>query len=123
MIELTDKLIAVVVPEDAYDFLYYWGYLYYTSLKDGMERELSLFDNNQIECEIIGTITKSGEFDFDCEEYVEVLKDNSGNARMDFTINKWVYGLSVENSFISLLQSKGISLGELNNEKILILEK
>ena len=128
MIELTDKLIAVIVPEDAYDFFYCWGYFYYTSLKDGMERELSLFDSNQIECEIIGTITKSGEFDFDCEKYVLCTDLESHKL---FGDGKWknynseypYYHETKEESFISLLQSKGIFLGELNNEKILILEK
>jgi hypothetical protein len=122
MIELTDKLIAVVVPEDAYDFLYCWGYLYYTSLKDGMERELSLFDNNQIECEIIGTITKSGEFDFDCEKCVE--KHELGYGYKDYYYPKSKAPLdNKEDSFLTLLDSKGTLLEKLDNEKILILEK
>jgi hypothetical protein len=134
MIQLTDKLIAVVIPE----------------VKDN--RYFKLWDDSErkewiIECQhengdisiiknlgnidgyyIIGTVTKSGEFDFDCEKYVLCTDLESHKL---FGDGKWknynseypYYHETKEESFISLLQSKGISLGELNNEKILILEK
>lgn len=76
---------------------------------------------------IIGTINLLGEFDFDCEEYVDCLPSGFGpNGEYKYRH----YGdradsrfKTKEESFISLLNSKGILLDELNNQKILILEK
>ena len=135
MIQLTDKLISVIAPE----------------IKDN--RYFKLWDDSErkewiIECQhengdvsiinglgnidgysIIGTTTKDGTFDFDCGNYVELYSITrlSIFGYMDYVKTKLPntdYTCKTkEEAFITLLQSKGIFLENLNNEKLLILEK
>lgn len=135
MVNLTDKIIAVIVPEDAYDFylsnmrrvgkttIYFWTALidkHYDGSNCLSKQGWDIPRNNY---KIIGTITKSETnepiFDFDCEKYVEPINDKMYIRYTDYTRRC----KTKEESFISLLQSKGIFLEELNNKKLLILEK
>lgn len=143
MINLTDKLIAVIVPEDAFKYKTEYEDKY-TSL---LIKQKSKPDNNPYsetltyddwyyhsclletsrsksipKIKIIGTITKSEEFDFDCEEYVEKHELGYGYKDYDYPNSKAPLD-NKEDSFLTLLDSKGIFLEQLNNQKILILEK
>jgi len=70
---------------------------------------------------IVGTISKDGEFEFDCERYVEKAK-YSTTLWKDYRVDETNGFDKKEHSFISLLQSKGIPVEKLNM-KLLILEK
>jgi len=125
MIELTNKLTVVLVPEDSYNFNYSSGYLYYISSKDDLERELD-FSNTENNFNILGTIEKLGEFDFefsfDCSKYVE--KHELGYGYKDYVCLDSKAPLdNKEDSFLTLLDSKEIFIEELNKQKLLILEK
>jgi hypothetical protein len=143
MINLTDKLIAVLVPEKSknHNLLKFKTHAvieYIQWLSD--DKEFNASENigglnvELLNYKIIGTITKSGEFEgFDCEEYVEKSRiKKSWNDFMSEVYKNYMtpetqliskYCDTKEESFISLLNSKGIFLEELNNQKILILEK
>lgn len=118
--EITDKLIAVIVP-----FLEGLGLtnerLVWEWLKSNPKENGGFND----EFLIIGSVTSNKEFDFDCEKYIKPFykKDfiwHNYNAKsLD---DAWDCSTK-EQSFISLLNSKGIFLEELKNQKILILEK
>jgi hypothetical protein len=108
MRQITDNIIVLIVPNEAHDFgfmkhnnsLFYWlnNSRTISGGKGGMQK--MEVDVNLLK--IIGTINKLGEFDFDCQKYIEFKDDNS---------------------FLSLLNSKGIFLEKLNEQKILIVEK
>jgi hypothetical protein len=147
MIELTDNLIAFLVPEDSYDFRVWddfsrfrhnkaisnlvfkvksWNESTYTELGDPSYK-------------IIGTITRSGEFDFDCKDHViwddwsddyELGSKGCYRDYLNFDENEDIINYdervgeaTKEESFISLLELNGISLEKLNNQKILIVQK
>ena len=147
MIEITGKLIAVLVPDDAFEFKTEYEDKY-TSL---LVKRKSVPDNNPFsdentyedwhyfaciletsrkspipEINIIGTITQSGQFDFDCEKYAwKNPKSGKYHKWGEPYMNDWGVGKfeTPEESFLSLLNSKGIFLDQLQNQKVLILEK
>ena len=107
MKQITDKLIAVLVPYDSFSFDI--DKAKYTSLYDDTKREgLDVLSHKEEDFNIIGTITQSGQFDFDFNSTI---------------MDVWEYGLESKKTFLSLLNSKGIFLDQLQNQKILILEK
>ena len=149
MIQLTDKLIAVIIPVDAENIqcniwsddsttVEFKSDLYemeYDSFEIGVETENQLkeitISFEPIDFKIIGTITKDCTFDFDCEKYVRPVTFGleykgyfnhiaKGQDFRDIVESSFE---TKEESCISLLQSKGIFLENLNNEKLLILEK
>ena len=124
MIQITDKLIGIVVPEDASEF---------QIIHEGTRVAYFLPSYKRFDipfnCKIVGTIKNDGTFDFDCEEYVGKTYNGKyyqflppGMMRLASMDSSFPYETK-EESFISLLNSKGILLEELNNEKLLILEK
>jgi hypothetical protein len=137
MKQLTDKLIVIIVPE-VKDNRYFklWDD---TNSEWIIECQIDKINNEYIRnlgnidgYNIIGTITKSGEFDFDCEKYVGLCKgygyrnyqkDDYNGGSSPFDVWAAYHLKTKEQSFISLLNSKGIFLEKLNNQKILILEK
>lgn len=130
MTQLTDNLIAVLVPDKYPKYWIHWdGVEQVTKLtNDGGWRHFQQrLDGNPKEYNIVGIVSKSGEFDFDCEKYVESTNDNPLNASyFNYEIglfNKNNLEFCKEESFISLLNSKGIFLEKLEGQKILILEK
>lgn len=135
MTQLTDKLIAVLVPEDAKEInnnlishQIDYNHIVNSPFGNLKFRDSIILENFWDEqFKIIGTITLSGEFDFDCEKYVESTNDNPLNASyFNYEIglfNKNNLEFCKEESFISLLNSKGIFLEKLEGQKILILEK
>ena len=134
MINLTDKLVAVLVPQDfeiqKYGALDARNNVIWGRLSDKRSYTIPLDDKivnipyGEPKPKIIGTITKSGKFDFSCEKYVEKANSLGEEYYKDYN-NSTKSGtyFTKEESFISLLNSKGIFLEELNNQKILILEK
>lgn len=131
--KLTDKLIAVIVPQNSKNhsllkFKTHAVIEYVQWLKNGKEfnasENIGGLNVELLNYKIIGTITKSGEFDFDCEKYVKTANSLGEEYYKDYN-NSTKSGtyFSKEESFISLLNSKGIFLEKLNNQKILILEK
>ncbi len=135
MIQLTDKLIAVLVPKDAHSFwdkLSYEGGYWLVIFEPRIEPYLALQSvritgKSKDKFKIIGTVTEDN-IDFDCEKYVEYYDYNS-NLRMykDYNFPKsegelFDYDFAYQ-SFNSLLNSKGLFLDKLHNQKILILEK
>jgi hypothetical protein len=137
MIELTNKLIAVTVPGDAYDFRVWDDYSRFKQNKDisnlvfkvNSSKELTYIELGNLTYSIVGTITKLGNFGFDCTDYVgkpfngkyyEFLP--SGMMRVASLNHSFPFGTK-EESFISLLNSKGILLEQLNDQKLLILER
>jgi hypothetical protein len=134
MIQITDKLVAVLVPDDACEYSINHPNLetediedIYTILRCWHKKGLStieLSDDTNLKFKIIGTITKSGEFDFDCETYIRRVERFDTNIKhfTDYTNTKQ-FLISKKSSFISLLHSKGVVLEELDTKKLLILEK
>jgi hypothetical protein len=126
MIELTDKLIAVIVP-DEYNKFKISGTNYLCGAEQtawqALPPRLDVASYN-----IIGTVNLLGEFDFDCEKYILCTDLESHKL---FGDGKWknynseypYYHETKEESFISLLESKNVKLENLNNQKLLILEK
>jgi hypothetical protein len=140
MIQITNKLTAVIVPEDAYEFhlsnnrhvdkttIYFWSAMIDKHHDRTNCLSKQAWDIPENKYEIIGTITKVGKFDFECEKYVEndlhLSTDGLAFFKNYKDVISCIYSYETpEESFISLLQSKGISFDELNNQKILILEK
>lgn len=74
----------------------------------------------------VGFVSKSGELEgFDCEKYINPFYQKESiwyNYNAKSLDDAWNC-TTKEESFISLLNSKGIFLEELNNQKLLILEK
>lgn len=110
------KLLIVEVPEDAKDFSivtslrrndvvdFLNSTLIYTFAKDHQGYEhLDGYPPKNLS--LLGTIT-SGKVDFDCEEYVKEPDDLAG-AYWNYLIEKYDFFDAWE-SFLSLLQSKGI---------------
>ena len=118
MIQITDKLIAVLVPEDAYNFT---RFNFGNNHCIQWEVDNKYDDTVQIKSDfnIIGTIAQSGQFDFDCEKYVYI----NGSICYNNRVNHKIPFYSKDLSFLSLLNSKGIFLDQLQNQKVLILEK
>ena len=143
MIHLTDNLVAVLVPEDAYDFginkpndVMDYLMLFADRPKESGSSGFCVELDDSFEYEIVGLIDSFGKFNFDCEKYVE---------KVDIKTDLWDkkpyyknycaregycdlvvypnYDGSYKDSFLSLLRSKSISLKKLNNQKLLILEK
>lgn len=145
MIQITDKLIAVLVLEDAYNIrVWRHGIGFYHDNYEG-ETDTNGFYHIHTglgkwkDTNIIGTITQSGQFDFDCEKYViwddwsddyEAKSKGCFRNYLNFNDNGEVLNYEVKvgtetapESFFSLLNSKGIFLDQLQNQKVLILEK
>ena len=107
MIQLTNNLIAILVPDNAYDFEMRRNNQIIYLIRDvinplsGTEKsEIIDIPNTKYgfvirDWKIIGTINRSQMFDFNCDR----------------------------KEYLTLLQSKEINLEELNNQKILIIEK
>jgi hypothetical protein len=130
MIQITDKLLAILVPEKSKNhsltkFKTHTVIKYTDFLSDGSGFNVS--ENNGdwnvelLNYKIVGTISKDGEFEFDCERYVEKAK-YSTTLWKDYRVDETNGFDKKEHSFISLLQSKGIPVEKLNM-KLLILEK
>jgi hypothetical protein len=100
MIQITDKLVAVLVPDDACEYSINHPNLetediedIYTILRCWHKKGLStieLSDDTNLKFKIIGTITKSGEFDFDCETYIRRVERFDTNIKhfTDYTNTK-----------------------------------
>jgi hypothetical protein len=126
MTQLKDNLIAIVVPiakEDRYFVL--WDdpdWIIECQLEDGsvsIVRDFGDIDNDYY---IIGSVEKDGTLDFDCSDYVTCLgADPMNDLALLWSDGEQAY-FSSKDAFISLLNNKGISLEELNNQKVLILE-
>lgn len=100
MIQLTDKLIAVLIPGDAYDV---------QILGDNILGMCSDLDKNP-----------SGNFQIRTDKHllVNVIGIISFPGEFDWEINEFEKGLYFEQ-----LNSKGINIQNLNGNKILILEQ
>lgn len=121
MTQLTDKLIAVLLPEDAYDFDLKIKFLKYKFLENNQINILKDFKYSKNSYKILGTVTKDN-IDFDCEKYVEKCLNSFSYINYKSKNQPSVFRTKKE-SFISLLNSKGLFLDKLDNQKILILEK
>lgn len=139
MKQITDKLIAVIVPDLPLKFMLYGRYLVMGFTTDDQLIKINKIRRGDVNGflsipkdfeNIIGTINKDGVIDFDCEMYIEKHPNLNYKDYMISTLSllkngwtaNWTKNIK-EDSFISLLQSKEIFLEELNNEKLLILEK
>lgn len=128
LIELTDTLFAVIVPQEAYNF----GVKHYGVTMDrsgtafldwlpgnhritaiGKERDFFAF---------LGTIDNNEDFTFDCELYVEQHEMGYGYKDYYYPDSKAPLS-SKEDSFLTLLDSKGLDVTELAHEKVLIVER
>jgi hypothetical protein len=135
MVELTDKLIAIIIPNNViFDktLSTHLTYLcdngweitepFYIPAIDGVH-------STRATTKILGTITKTGEFDFDCTDYVgksfngKYYQFLSSGVMRAASLNHSFPFETKEESFISLLNSKGVFLDKLNNQKLLILER
>lgn len=128
MTHLTPNLIGIVVPKDAYDFQVINSvgtYLRYFTKENGITWKAKMIHTSEsLKFKIIGTASPE-EITFDCEEYVESKISGKLLANIKLFL---IYGrrdkiwtINKENSFLSLIESKGITLQE--NEKLLIIEK
>jgi len=120
MKQITDNLIAVLVPDDVtwvnvsdIDNAFIKSTLDINSiLQYGKEKTTYYNPNNMYlplgDWKTVGLIQQSGQFDFDFNSTI---------------MDVWEYGLESKKTFLSLLNSKGIFLDQLQNQKILILEK
>jgi hypothetical protein len=122
MTQLTDKLIAILVPFveglNINNERLFWDWIKNNPKENGGFND---------EYKIIGTVTKDS-IDFDCENFIMSKFNNkyhqyiaSGKMRVSSMRHAFPYDTPQE-SFISLLNSKGLFLDKLENEKILILE-
>lgn len=134
--KLNDKLIAVYVPSDARDFkINNAGCIRYEH-NNGIENSAILpeqlgfyADNNS--CKIVGTV-ENNNLDFDCSSYVALcpnygyrnyLNEDYNGGSNPFDVWAAYHLKTKEVSFLSLLESVGISNKNLINRKILIVEK
>ncbi len=149
MIQLTDKLFAILVPVDAFSFqlkrspLYpnddYTEILYCRESANFLHTGLPTIEVSVDSISIVGTVDRfEGQivFDFDCEEQIEHKQITSYDADgicynriyKDY-LNPDGYEISCDQcddemeSFVSLLKSKGVNPDNLVNEKLLIIEK
>ncbi len=123
MTQLTDELIAVLVPFveglNINNERLFWDWIKNNPKENGGFND---------EYKIIGTVTKDS-IDFDCEKYVEGFFKHNLSQNFDCWKNYYnpsglTYSKTTpKESFISLLNSKELFLDELVNQKILILEK
>lgn len=152
--QITDKLLAILMPNESTNhklvkFKTHAIINYTDFLRDGSPYNISENNGNWnvelLNYKIVGSISKDGVFDFDCEKYVFSFDFNVCNKMYhnylktleeyneDLIIPKYkecdfdrlrdfIYKTPQE-SFISLLQSKGIPVGKKLNMKLLILEK
>ena len=136
---MIDKLIIVTVPERATN-IQVWNHGIGFKCNDLIiETDTNEFHHiytglgRWVDIDIVGTITRSGDFDFDCEKFVEKVtlvdvrnerRGGTGETKHYFNnyVDEQIPCSTKEKSFISFLESKGIQLEKLNNQKILILE-
>jgi hypothetical protein len=130
MMQITNELLAILMPNKSINhklvkFKTHAVINYTDFLRDGSPYNASENNGNWnvelLNYKIVGTISKDGEFEFDCERYVEKAKYTS-TLWKDYRVDETNAFDKKEHSFISLLQSKGIPVEELNM-KLLILEK
>jgi hypothetical protein len=140
---LTDKLIAVLVPDQYPAFWVHWNGIEQTTqlANDGVWIWIDFkqkLDGNPEDYKIVGTIDKKGNYTFDCGEYAEEHPHSETYWMFAMMPLYLIHGMkqligketrfkngteSAEMSFASLLQAKGIFPDKLENKKILILEK
>ncbi len=129
--KITDKLLAILMPNKSVNhkivkFKTHAVINYTDFLRDGSPYNISTnygdWNVELLKYKIVGTISKYKEFDFDCENYVEKVMNEQHYQNYNYksVIERWVK--TKEESFISLIQSKGIPVDKLNM-KLLILEK
>jgi hypothetical protein len=126
--QITDKLLALLMPNESKNhklvkFKTHAIINYTDFLRDGSPYNISENNGNWnielLNYKIVGSISKDGEFDFDCERYVEPINDKMYISYIDYTKKC----KTKEESFISLIKSKRIPVGKKLNMKLLILEK
>jgi hypothetical protein len=131
MIHLTDKLGVMYIGNHISWNTEFPTHLTYNMGDDGIFTEPfytpGFDEKNSIRAnyKIIGTIDSSGKFNFDCENYIEKTQINLTTLYKDYNVElaEEFDLITTQESFISLLNSKGISLEKLDNQKLLILEK
>lgn len=135
MIQLTNNLAVILVAGNVSWSARFPNLFTYQTEKSGVSETfyVPILEYNKdirVHYEIVGSITKLGEFDFDCKNYVEeVIQDEYQgykhyHNKQFMSEDDWCsHYTEPKESFISLLQSKGIFLEKLDNQKILILEK
>ena len=128
--KLTDKLIAVLIPKEHYKLWLNQFVNASVGYYDNKSYQNKIIFQQAFQFKIIGTVTKSTKsncpiFDFDCEKYVERLDNENSYKDYELELTRdCEYILKTkEESFITLLNSKGVFLEQLNNQKILILER
>lgn len=127
MIKLDDNLIAVLVPQNSKDYklVKYKAHavIQYTQrLEDGKEftasENIGGLNTELMNYEIVGSVAKSYEFDFDCERYV----NRTAKGYFNYCV-RGKYLRDKELSFLSLLNSKRIFLKKMDSNVLILKEK
>ncbi len=127
MIQLTDKLIAILVPEDAQYYTMSEGnFISFLREKD-KEKYGEFPPLSKGVHTIVGTITKEGVFDFDASAHIESQTyQYTGDKEKEKAVEmNALHGLvfNKKMSAIIILNSKGIFLDKLEGQKVLLIEK
>jgi hypothetical protein len=116
MIQLDDNLIAVLVPQNSKGYKLTKTHIEYRQMEDG--REFNASQKIEGDYEIVGSVTKSYEFDFNCESYV----NRTAKGYFNYCV-RGKYLRDKELSFLSLLNSKRIFLKKMDSNVLILKEK
>ena len=113
----SNSILAIEVPDDAYDFKIEVDYLIYRDNKTSIWNEgtpIQIPENSKI----LGKLSELEDEEF--ERFVEHSKKSltNENTWRDYRFDEWEECFDVKESFISLLQSNGID----TSKELLIIE-